>query len=190
MVSPHSLSDQELAALLKQGNPIAFSHIYNQYKATLYLHALRTLKDPDEARDLVQEVFANLWDKRETFQLKSTIANYLYGAIRNRVFNQIARQNIRSQYAKAIQEFLDKGEFITDNLIRERELAAIIDREISSLPEKMRQVFLMSRNTELSYKEIGEQLGISDKTVKKQVSNAVRILRLKINLSILFSIFF
>lgn len=190
MISPHNLSDQELAALLREGDTGAFANIYNQYKATLYLHALRTLNNPDESTDLVQEVFTNLWDKRATFELKSTIANYLYGAIRNRVLNYIARQNTRAQYAKAIQEFLDKGEFITDNLIREKELAAIIEREITSLPEKMRQVFLLSRNTELSHKEIGDQLGISDKTVKKQVANAVRILRLKINLSILFSLFF
>jgi RNA polymerase sigma-70 factor (ECF subfamily) len=189
MVSPHGPSDHELAALLRQGNPSAFAKIYDQYKGTLYLHALRTLKDQDEARDLVQEVFANLWDKRQTLELRSTIANYLYGAVRNRVFNHIAQRNVRSQYAQAIQSFLDKGEFITDNIIREKELAKIIEKEINSLPDKMRQVFLLSRNTGLSHKEIGEQLGISDKTVKKQVGNAVRILRFKINLSILFSFF-
>jgi RNA polymerase sigma-70 factor (family 1) len=184
------LSDQELAALLRQGDTAAFAQIYHQFKARLYLHALRTLKDPDDATDLVQEVFTNLWDKRESFTIKSSIGNYLYGAVRNRVFNHIAHQTITTQYAQSIQSFLASGEMITDNLIREKELAAIIEREINSLPEKMRQVFLISRNTDLSHKEIGKQLGISDKTVKKQVGNAVRILRLKINLLVLFSFFF
>lgn len=186
MPAYHALSEEELVGLLNQGDQGVFGYIYNQYKATLYLHAMRTLKDGDDARDLVQEVFTNLWHNRETFTLKTTLASYLYGAVRNRVFNNIAHHKVTSRYANAIQSFLDKGEFVTDNLVRERELSLIIEREISALPDKMRQVFLMSRNTELSHKEIGAQLGISDKTVKKQVVNAVRILRLKINLSVLF----
>lgn len=186
MSAYHALSDEELVALINQGDQCAFGYIYNQYKATLYLHAMRTLKDSDDARDLVQEVFTNLWDKRTSFVLKTSMSSYLYGAVRNRVFNTIAHQNVTSKYAKAIQSFLDKGEFITDNLIREKELSSIIEKEINALPAKMREVFLMSRNTDLSHKEIGAQLGISDKTVKKQVVNAVRILRLKINLSIFF----
>ncbi len=173
-------SDQELAALLVKGDSTAFAMIYNRYKASLYLHAFRTLRDEDEATDLVQEVFTNLWEKRESFSLKTSIASYLYGAVRNRVFNTIAHQKITSDYANSIQTFLDKGEFITDDLIREKELATIIDKEIAQLPEKMREVFLLSRNTDLSYKKIGEQLKISDKTVKKQVGNAVKILREKI----------
>jgi RNA polymerase sigma-70 factor (family 1) len=178
------LPDKELVKLLNIGDQYAFSYIYNQYKATLYLHAMRTLKDGDDARDLVQEVFTNLWHNRASFEIKSSIASYLYGAVRNRVFNNIAHHQVTSKYAKAIQSFLDKGEFITDNIIREKELSQIIEKEINALPERMREVFLLSRNTDLSHKEIGKQLGISDKTVKKQVVNAVRILRLKINLSI------
>ena len=188
MVDYSKYSDQELAALLDKGDKTAFAFIYNQYKASLYLHAFRTLKDEEEAIDLVQEVFTNLWEKRGSFSVTTSIASYLYGAVRNRVFNAIAHQKITSAYASSIQAFLDKGEFITDDLIREKELAAIIDKEIALLPEKMREVFLLSRNTDLSYKKIGEQLNISDKTVKKQVGNAVKILREKINGSV--SVFF
>ena len=188
MIDYSKYSDQELTVLLVKGDKAAFAFIYNNYKASLYLHALRTLKDEEEATDLVQEVFTNLWEKREVFSLKTSLDSYLYGAIRNRVFNAIAHQKITSQYASSLQSFLDKGEFITDDLIREKELTAIIDKEIALLPEKMREVFLLSRNTDLSYKKIGEHLNISDKTVKKQVGNAVRILREKINGSV--SIFF
>lgn len=185
-----TLSDQELATLLKGGEPRAFSFIYNRYKADLYLHALRTLKSQDDATDIVQEVFTNLWEKRKDFTLSTTIANYLYGAVRNRVFNFIEHRNITDRYVQSMQSFFEKGEFFTDNLVREKELAAIIDKEINALPKKMREVFLMSRNTDLSHKQIGEILGISDTTVKKQIVNAVRLLRIKINLSILLYYFF
>lgn len=183
-------TDQELASLLRDGDQGTFAFIYNKFKASLYLHALRTIKDADQATDIVQEVFTNLWEKRSQFALTSSIDNYLYGAVRNRVFNAIAHQNITDRYAKSIQTFFEKGEFFTDNLIREKELNQIIQKEIEALPKKMREVFLLSRNTDLSHKEIGKVLGISDTTVKKQVGNAVRILRLKINLSILLFYFF
>lgn len=183
-------TDQQLSSLLREGDQLAFAFIYNKFKASLYLHALRTIKDGDQARDIVQEVFTNLWEKRYSFTPSSSIDNYLYGAVRNRVFNSIAHQNITDRYAKSIQSFLEKGEFFTDNLIREKELTQIIEREIAALPKKMREVFLLSRNTELSHREIGKLLGISETTVKKQVSNAVRILRLKVNLSVLLFYFF
>ncbi|WP_316786557.1 RNA polymerase sigma-70 factor [Pedobacter frigiditerrae] len=183
-------TDQELASLLRDGDQGTFAFIYNKFKASLYLHALRTIKDGDHATDIVQEVFTNLWEKRLSFSPTTSIDNYLYGAVRNRVFNLIAHQNVTDRYAKSIQSFFEKGEFFTDNLIREKELNQIIEKEIDALPKKMREVFLLSRNTDLSHKEIGEVLGISDTTVKKQVGNAVRILRLKINLSILLFYFF
>lgn len=183
-------TDQELASLLRDGDQGTFAFIYNKFKASLYLHALRTIKDADQATDIVQEVFTNLWEKRSEFTPTSSIDNYLYGAVRNRVFNAVAHQNITDRYAGSIQAFFEKGEFFTDNLIREKELNQIIEKEIDSLPKKMREVFLLSRNTDLSHKEIGKVLGISDTTVKKQVGNAVRILRLKINLSILLFYFF
>lgn len=184
MSSYNTYSDHELAALLTKGDPDVFTFLYNTYKATLYLHALRTLKEEDSARDIVQEVFTSLWEKRENFMLKTTMASYLYGAVRNRVLNIIAHQKITEKYAGSLQEFLDQGEFITDNQIREKELTEVIEREIASLPEKMREVFLLSRNSGLSHKEIGEKLKISDKTVKRQVANAVKLLRLRINLVI------
>ena len=74
---------------------------------------------------------------------------------------------------------------MTDETIREKELKGIIEREIASLPAKMRAVFEMSRNENLSYKEIAEELCISDKTVKKQINNAIKILRKKINLLVI-----
>lgn len=183
-------TDKELTSLLRNGDPDTFAFIYNKFKVSLYLHALRSIKDAGNATDIVQEVFTNLWERRSEFAPSSSIGNYLYGAVRNRVFNAIAHQNVTDRYARSIQTFFEKGEFYTDNLIREKELSQIIEREIASLPKKMREVFLLSRNTDLSHKDIGKILGISGTTVKKQVCNAIRILRLKIDPFILLFYFF
>lgn len=83
-------------------------------------------------------------------------------------------------------DFANQYTEATDHQIRERQLALKIEREISFLPEKMRQIFELHRKEHLTYKEIAEQLDISDKTVKKQVSNALHILRQRLQLVMIF----
>src|ERR1035437_8656376 len=80
-----SLSDLELSAFIKEGNHAAFAEIYERYFGVLFLHAFKRLKDEDEAKDSVQELFTTLWLKRESLVLKTSLSGYLYAAIRNRV---------------------------------------------------------------------------------------------------------
>lgn len=187
MESYSSFSDHELAGLLKSGNEAVFAEIYNRYKGVLYLHAYRMIQNKEDARDVVQELFAAIWISRENLVIKTTLSAYLYGATRNRILDVIAHHKVVSKYTDSLQDFLDSGESVTDNQIREKELKTIIETEISLMPPKMREVFELSRQQDLSHKEIATQLKISDKTVKKQVGKAIKILRLKIN--ILFTFF-
>ncbi len=189
MTDYSNFSDLELLVLLKRGNEPAFSELYNRYKAALYFHANRSLRDHDEARDMVQEVFATIWTKRETLVVPASVDNYLYGSIRNRILNFIAHQKVVSKYTDSIDAFLEQGHSSTDDKVREKELSDILQREIALLPEKMREVFELSRNQHLSYKQIAELLNISDQSVKKQVQRAIKILRLKIKLHLFFTFF-
>lgn len=184
-----NLSDLELLVLLKQGNESAFAELYNRYKQALYFHANRSLRDHDEARDMVQEIFEAIWTKRETLVIPKSVDAYLYGSIRNRILNFIAHQKVVSKYTDSIDAFLGQGHLTTDEMVREHELINILQQEIALLPKKMREVFELSRNHQLTYKQIAEQLNISDQSVKKQVQRAIRILRLKIRLNIFFTFF-
>jgi RNA polymerase sigma-70 factor (family 1) len=176
------LSDLELSDLLKSGDHHAYSEIYTRYKGPLYIHAYNKLRNREEAKDLVQELFTVLWNKRETLLLTDNLASYLYGAVRNRVFRIIGRKGIESSYITSIQESVNKSNCITDHRVRESLLQKMIDREIASLPPKMKEVFLMSRKDNLSHKEIADKLGIAEPTVKKQVNNALKTLRVKLGL--------
>lgn len=176
------LSDLELSDLLKSGDHLAYSEIYIRYKGPLYIHAYNKLRNREEAKDLVQELFTVLWNKRETLLLTDNLASYLYGAVRNRVFRIIGRKGIESSYITSIQESVNKSNCITDHRVRESLLQKMIDREIASLPAKMQEVFLMSRKDNLSHKEIADRLGIAEPTVKKQVNNALKTLRVKLGL--------
>lgn len=181
------LTDLEILVLLKNGDEPAFSELYRRYKEALFFHAMRMIDQPDEARDIVQNVFLAIWSKRETLVIPAAVDAYLYGSIRNRILNFIAHQQVVSKYARSIDTFLEKRVAFTDEPLLEKELTGIIDREISLLPEKMRIVFELSRQGELSYAQIAEKLNISEHTVKKQAQRAIKILRFKIKLNIFFS---
>jgi RNA polymerase sigma-70 factor, ECF subfamily len=178
-----TLPDHELIDLLKSGEHAAFIEIYERYWTVLYLHARKILRNEAEAEDVVQEIFSSLWLKRENVFLKSTLSSYLYSSVRYKIFNQIEHKKVISDYLRSLQQFIKEGELITEELYREKELAELIEKEIQALPSKMRQIFELSRKQYLSYKEIAEELEISEHTVKSQVSNALRILKLKLGVS-------
>ena len=177
---PNTLSDQELLSLLRGGDHAAFTEIYHRYWALLYRNAIKMLHDDDEATDVVQEIFTGLWEKAPELLEYNSLSSYLYACVRNKIINQINRSKLKVNYLNSLQSFLDSGEYITDNMVRERELTEVIEKEIALLPAKMRMVFELSRKGNLSYKEIAREIEISEETVKKQVHNAIKILRSKL----------
>lgn len=182
-------SDLELMTLISEDDDQAFAEIYNRYKGVLYMHAYRILGSEDETKDVLQELFTVLWTKRNSIILKTSLSSYLYGAIRNRIFDVIAHKKVEERYISSLAAFIEEGECVTDHQVRENELAKLIEQEIALLPPKMREVFELSRKRNLSYHEIAEELHISDKTVKKQVSNALHILRGKLDIAFIITVF-
>ncbi|MDB5157992.1 MAG: polymerase subunit sigma-70 [Mucilaginibacter sp.] len=182
MTAITSYTDVELAELLKSGNQLAFTELYNRYNGLIYIYACKITGDNDIAEDLVQELFVNLWDKRQIINFTSSVSSYLYAAVRYKFFDLVDKQKVRSDYAQNFQLFLDNGEHLTDNYILEKELANIIEKEIDKLPAKMRRVFLLSRKENLTNKQIAVHLDISEKTVKNQLSTALKTLKLKLGL--------
>jgi RNA polymerase sigma-70 factor (family 1) len=186
MKNYRTFSDTYLLELLKTGDREAFRQIYERYKGLLYVHAYKRLEDSDEAEDVVHDVLAKLWLTRENIDVKSgNLAGYLYASIRNLVLTTISRKGYADQYIKVELNDYQYAIMETDYVLREKQLREIIERNIGLLPKKMREIFVLSRKGQLSHKEISEQLGISDKTVKSQINNALNILRSKLG-SVIF----
>ncbi len=181
MTDYNSLSDLVLTDLLKSGDQFAFSEIYERYFGLLYLHAFNKLRDKEEAKDVVQELFAFLWSKHTTIELRTNLSNYLYTSIRNRILNQIAHKQVHERYVLKLPDYFPSSG-LTDHLVREHQLAAIIEKEINALPRKMRMVFEMSRKHNMTHKEIAEQLDISEQSVRSHVKNALKVLRVKLQI--------
>lgn len=115
-----------------------------------------------------------LWSKVPDLESGINLSAFLYASIRNKILKIFAHDKVHAKYLDSLEDFIDKGSTITEDTIRVRELAARIELEINLLPPKMREVFLLSRRDGLSYKDIAEQLDISEHTVKKQVHNATK----------------
>lgn len=182
-------SDLELVSLISLDDGLAFAEIYQRYRGVLFLHAYRILGNEEEAKDVLQELFTTVWDKRNSLALKTSLSAYLYTSIRNRIFDYLAHKKVEEKYISSLARFIEEGECVTDQQVRERELGELIEKEIASLPPKMREVFELSRKENLSYQDIARELNISDKTVKKQVSNALHILREKLDIAFIMTVF-
>ncbi|WP_158797034.1 RNA polymerase sigma factor [Pedobacter sp. L105] len=174
------LSDNELASLIREGNEASFAEVYERFYGILYLHAHKRLNNEEEARDVIHELFAALWSKHESLEIANNLSGYLYSAIRNRILDIISHKKVEEKYIDSLQHYIDHDFTYADHLVRERDLARLIEKEIASLPPKMREVFVLSRKSHLSHKEIAELLGISEQTVRTQIKKALRILRLKL----------
>jgi RNA polymerase sigma-70 factor (ECF subfamily) len=175
------LIDQDLIALLRNDDRDAFAEIYKRYWTVMYMHALKMIRNEDDARDIVQEVFTSLWIKRQSISSDANLAGFLFISTKNRVLDLIARNRVRFDYLDSLAAFAEAHSSQTLERLEEKEIMEALNKEIALLPLKMKQIFEMRIHQHYTYQEIADELDISDKTVKKQISNAIKIIRPKLN---------
>ncbi|MFC1225912.1 RNA polymerase sigma factor [Pedobacter sp. BG31] len=181
MPSLSHLPDSELILLIKQEEEQAFTEIYNRYWEKMASYAIRLTKSEEEAADIVQEIFVSLWNRRAILVIKSTLGAYLIRSTRNLCLRYIERNIHTFDFLDKITEQAVDNSLNVEESISLKELQANIDLGIAKLPEKMRKVYLLSRDEQLSYREIAKKLDIAEGTVKKQVSNAIKIIADSLN---------
>jgi RNA polymerase sigma-70 factor (ECF subfamily) len=170
-----SYTDNELLALLSRDNRNAFELLYKRYWPELYDAAHQRLKNNQQAEDIVQDIFINLWSRRARLNIDNLPA-YLHTAVRFRVFNYVHRD-------LAAETFYEPFEAIAichsgaDGQLLEKEMLQLVQAYADTLPEKRRRIFLMHLTGNLSTREIADQLRISQKTVQNQLGNALHGLR-------------
>jgi RNA polymerase sigma-70 factor, ECF subfamily len=162
----------------------SFESLFRDEYNGLCFFAQMYVKDSEAAREIVQDAFMGLWEKRATIDITRNVRAYLTTGIRNKCLNYL-RDNKKFHTNLLEIENLPSndeppGSFISDHLT-EQELHNSIQNAIGELPEKCREVFLLSRNENLKYREISEKLGISVKTVEAQMSKALLYLRTRLS---------
>lgn len=173
-----TLTDRELTDRLGDQDIRAFEEIYNRYWEVMLEFARKLVQDNDQAKDVVQDTFINLYAQigRADFH-RIEIAPYLYRIVRNIVINLTVRNKLKVSYITSLRDYMKNGEFITDQKIRENEVTRLIEEEIARLPKKMRAVFEMSRKQYMTHKQIAEASNLSEETVKSQIVRAIKILK-------------
>lgn len=170
-------SDAQLIGELRDDNHRAFQEIYDRHADKLIAAALKKTGNEEEAMDMVQELFLSVWKNRYTIQLNGMLEAYLNVSINYMIFRWYKKQKVQPQSFADIPEVPEQYEDSTAEKLVLSELNFLISREIADMPEKMRQVYLYSRELDMTGPQIAAQLGVSHQTVRNQISNALRRLK-------------
>ena len=180
-------NDIELLLSLKNGERSAFEQIFNRYWSSLYDAAYKRLKDKGQCKDIIQDVFADLWIRREKVRIENLEA-YLHTAIRFQIFKNASRNKISPVFIE-LYDSIASSPYHPGLELEEKELEELAQVWIDSLPEKRRMIFQFHFREHLSTKEIAEKLGISQKTVQNQLGTASRDFRDQVIGSALFLLY-
>ncbi len=171
-----NLSEEKILQGIATGDESAFRQVFDLYYQLLVTFAYRYIGDLDSSRNVVQDVFVGLFDKRETIVIHTSLKAHLYQSVRNRALNFLKREKMqRDHHYRILEE--KGGEEIYDEPYGVGELEAHIGRVVNNLPAQCRKIFLLSRQEGLPNGEIAEQLSISKRTVETQISKALKRIR-------------
>lgn len=173
------INDQELFLRIRQGDKKSFEVLFKTYYASLCHFSRSFIKDQDDCEEVVQDFFLKLWEKREELDINTSVKSYLFSAIRNRCLNYIKHSKIKLEYQLEVLKN-PESDIDTSNYFMEIDLVEKIDKSIAALPDRRREIFILSREQGLKYREIADQLGISIKTVETQMGQALKDLREKL----------
>lgn len=160
-------------------NSDIFNKLFHDYYTNLSRFAFTYVKDEAVAEELVQEVFVNLWQKQELKEI-SSIRSFLYISVRNRALNHLRDHKTRTLHENDFAIERERDALYEYNEYEHKQLETLVKDAIAELPEKCREIFELSRNENLTYQQIAEQLNISTKTVENQISIAIKKLRVKL----------
>ena len=172
---------QSLILSLQKGEKPAFEAVYTDFFGVIYHLALQYLHDGKVAEEIVQDSFMKLWEIRDTLNDQFNIRNFLYTITKNNCLNYLRNQKTALKHQENLKylemqfnyEALEK----LGSYVEFEELRLKIDLAIASLPDELRESFLLSRFDELQYKEIADKLSVSVKTVEARMTKSLKILR-------------
>ncbi|RNC63979.1 RNA polymerase sigma factor [Proteiniphilum sp. X52] len=179
------------ANLVKQlagGSKEAFTRLYSLYSASIYGFALRLTKSTEDAEDILQETFIRIWDNRNNISSDASFKSYLFQITYNLVIDHFRKRinSVDFENFIASNYYRQLSENNTEQQITLEEYHRLIAQSVAKLTPRQQEIFRMSRQEELSAREIAERLGISDKTVNNQISLILATLKADLLLFFLF----
>lgn len=167
-----------LSKRIKEGDLRAFDLLYHTYSQKLYGFAFSMLKNHEDAKEIVQDTFLKIWEKREIINPLGSLQAFLFSISYHTAIDLIRKRFKDDQYRTYLQAQFPENESTTEEEpAYYRELIRILNKVIGELPEQRQKIYLLSREEGLSHKEIAEKLNISVKTVENQITLALKTIR-------------
>lgn len=162
---------------LSLGDGKAFENIYNLYWERLYAVAYNRLRSQEAAEEILQDLFSDLWQRRASLHVKSSLCFYLQAALKYKILNYLNARSYRQAYSQEHPEYHQAPDNSTQEILDFEELYEKLVAGIEKLPEKCKLIFKMSREKQMSSKEIAEELSISPRTAETHIHNALKVLK-------------
>ena len=169
--------DIELIHLLKNDDETAFAEIYRRYAKSLADFTASKLFNLEDAQDIIHDLFVKLWEERKQLTITSNLKTYLFTITRHRIIDKIRRNITREEYAVMLQSLANAYQPSVEQQIAAKELQQTIENSLNELSPKVKEIYQLSREENLSISEIATKLKLSEQTVKNQLSTALMHLR-------------
>jgi RNA polymerase sigma-70 factor (ECF subfamily) len=167
----------EQVARIQEGDEVAFEALFRAHYEALCQFVEGQVGSAEVAEDIVQNIFLNLWRRRQDWEVRTTVRAYLFGAARNESIKHRKHRQVRRRWKQEEREKETAEKPGPDDRLKHQELRRTLQKWVDELPERRRQVYLLSRRHGLTYKEIARVMEISPKTVDNQMVEALKFLR-------------
>jgi len=162
---------------IRSGDHSAFESMFFKYYQQLCAFSYNYVKSQDIARDIVQEVFINIWSNRKNFYINQSLKAYLYTAVRNQSLNYLQQRKRMEILEEKLKQQETYNELVDVDELSSEQIAQKVWELVEQLPERRRTIFILYRRHGLSYIEISEVMGITRKTVENQMGKSLKFLR-------------
>ncbi len=163
---------------VSKGSSIAFDTLYSKYSEAVYYTIYKKVKNKDDVDDVFQDFFAMLWRKRESINVTTSFKAWLFTALRNHILNHLLQSSRKEKKRLVFDKEFSEADFEVDERMSLIDVPELVSEEINRLPEKMRVVWKLRREKDMSISEISAYLNSSEQTVKNQLTTANKRLRL------------
>lgn len=173
-------TEKMLLALLRNGDTGAFDQLFRKYSPKLFRFALSLLKSDDDAREIVQETFFRIWNRRQEIAPDKSFKSFVFTISYNLMIDQLRLRLKDQEYRRFLSENFEIGQERLSVTIDYDTLCSQIEQAVDELPDRRKTIFTLSRNAGMSHREIAEKMGVSVKTVENQINLSLKHIRMRL----------
>ncbi len=173
-------TEKMLLVLLRNGDTGAFDQLFRKYSPKLFRFALSLLKSDDDAREIVQETFFRIWNRRQEIAPDKSFKSFVFTISYNLMIDQLRLRLKDQEYRRFLSENFEIGQERLSVTIDYDTLCSQIEQAVEELPDRRKAIFTLSRNAGMSHREIAEKMGVSVKTVENQINLSLKHIRMRL----------